>query len=244
MCLLMLCAGRGRALADEVKVFCSNGYREVMQDMVPAFQQATGNSVSVTYDLSTNLVKRIDAGDAFDLAILTPTLVDDLVARGKLMASGRTTLARSAISFAMRDGRSKPDLSTSEAVARALTTLGTVAYAKEGASAGYFLDLLKRLNLAETLAARIRTFPSGLAVAEAVARGEVDLGVMPVSEILPRAGVDVAGSFPDAIRGYITMTAGLSARTSASGAARALVTFVTADSATTVLARRGMERPQ
>lgn len=242
--VLFSCIATGRAFADELKVFCSNGYREVMQDMVPEFERATGNSVIVIYDLSTSLVKRIDAGDAFDLAVLTPALVDEVVARGRLAAGDRATLARSPISLAIRAGRAKPDLSTTDAVILALTTSGTLAYAKEGASAGYFIELLKRLNLSESLASKIRTLPSGVAVAEAVSRGEVDLGVMPVSEILPRAGVVVAGSLPDALRGYITMTAGLSTRASAPGAARALVAFLISERVGAVLERRGMERPR
>lgn len=242
--LVVSCLASGRAVADEVTVFCSNGYREVMQDLVPGFEKATGHSALVTFDLSTNLAKRIDAGEVFDLAVLTPALVDELISRRRLASTDRTTLARSLVSLAIRDGRQKPDLSTAEAVTRTLMTSGTLAYAKEGASAGYVLDLLKRLNLSDALAPHVRTFPSGVAVAEAVARGEVDLGVMPVSEILPRAGVVVAGTLPPELRGYITMTAALSERSQEPRAARALLAFLTSDAGSAVLERRGMLGPQ
>lgn len=241
--LLRLLLSAGPASADDVKVLCSNGFREVMQELAPAFERATSNTVAVTYDLSANLAKRIESDDRFDLAILTPALIDDLTAKGRLTGGG-TTLARSAISFAIRTGRPKPDISSPDAVTQTLRTAGTLAYAGEGASAGYFLDLLKRLNLADAVAARVRTFPSGLAVAEAVARGEVDLGVMPVSEILPRAGIESAGLLPPGVRGYITMTAGVSTRASAGAATRELIAFLTSAAGDSVLERRGMERPR
>src|SRR4051812_33217538 len=90
--------------ATEIKVLCSNGIREVMRDLIPQFEKATGNTVAVTFGLSAALKRQIDGGESFDLAILTPTLIDDLVKRGTVAGDSRTILARSGIAIGIRAG--------------------------------------------------------------------------------------------------------------------------------------------
>ena len=213
-----------------------------MQDLVPQFERSTQNTVKVTYGLSTDLERRIEGGDAFDLAILTPALIETLATNGRIMTNSRATLARSPIGIAAKHGSTALDLRTEDGLTRTLRAATSIGYAKDGASAAFFLATVERLGLTRTLQSRIVAAASGAAVGASVAKGDLDLGVLPVSEILPIAGIDVAGTFPGALAGFITMTAGVSARATNAPAARALMVFLSTPASDAVLRSRGMER--
>ena len=239
----MLLASPAVAGAAEVKVLCSNGFRAVMEDLVPAFQRTTDHTVKVTYGLAAELARRIEGGESFDLAILTPALIDDLAGKRLIAQGSSVTLARSPIALAIRRGAPKPDLRTLNAVRQTLLGASSIAYAREGASASFFLGVVERLELSASLAGKIVPLASGAAVGAALSGGQIDLGVIPVSEILPVPDLDVGGTFPSDLAGFITMTAGIGARASDSPALSALVQFLRAADAVPVLQKRGMQRP-
>lgn len=240
--MLMVLAGPDIAGAAEIRVLCSNGFRAVMQDLVPQFERATGHTVTVRYGLSTAITRQIEAGEPFDLAVLTPSLIDDLIGKGMLAGGTHVVLARSAIALANRAGSPKPDVRTPDALRRTLLASRSIAYAREGASAAFFLGLVQRLGLTESLQSRIQAVASGEDVGASVAGGDAELGVLPVSEILPMNGVDVAGTFPAEVRGYVTMVAGVNARAPQRGAALDLITYVMDPAVSPVITERGMER--
>jgi molybdate transport system substrate-binding protein len=239
---LVLLAPASVVRAADVVVLCSNGFRTAMEDLVPRFETETGSTVTVTYGLSAELARRIEGGLRFDVAILTPMLIDGLTAAGKIASGSHSALARTPIGVAFRQGSPKPDLGNPDEVRRTMLAAKSVAYAREGASAAFFLALIQRLGLADALKDRIVAAASGAAVAASVAHGDVELGVLPVSEILPSAGVQVAGTFPADLAGYITLSAGLSAAGGGNAAAKSLVAFLTGPTALAVLPTRGMER--
>jgi molybdate transport system substrate-binding protein len=236
--LLMLPAAAGAA---DIVVFCSNGYRTVMQDLVPEFQRTTSNTVAVTYDLSAALARRIEAGERFDLAILTPALVADLEAKGLVNGGTALALAVTPIGLAVKAGGARPNLQSKDAIRQTLLGATSIAFARQGAAAGFFLDLIARLDVRDPLQTRIQALASGAAVADAVASGHAQYGVIPVSEILPVAGISVGGTFPAELGGTVTMTSGLS-RASVD-AARVLTMFLTSPQAARVLQQHGMQRP-
>jgi molybdate transport system substrate-binding protein len=238
-----LLAWPATAGAAELKVLCSNGFRAVMEDLVPAFQHTTDHTVKVTYGLAAELARRIEGGEPFDLAILTPAVIDDLAGKGLIARSSSVTLARSPIALAIRRGAAKPDLGTLAAVRNTLLGARSIAYAREGASASFFLGLVERLELSAALAGKIVPVPSGAAVGAALSAGQVDFGVIPVSEILPVPGLDVGGTFPEDQAAFITMNAGISARASQPSASSALIEFLRAADAVPVLQKRGMQAP-
>ena len=228
--------------ATEIKVLCSNGIREVMRDLIPQFEKATGNKVAVTFGLSAALKRQIDGGEPFDLAILTPSLIDDLVKRGTVAADSRTTLARSGIALGIRAGAPKPDIRTTDAVKRTLLASKSIAYAKEGAGGVFFTDFMQKVGLTEGLKSTVRPTASGEEASAAVVRGEADFAVLPMSEILTIRGLEVLGTFPPDVQGYAVMVAGVSSRTPRGAFARDLIKFVMAPTALPVLKKRGMER--
>lgn len=228
--------------AEDIKVLCSNGFKAVFEELAPQFERATKHHVVVTYGLAAALRQRIEGGEPFDLAILTPAAIDDLIKAGKVAADSRTTLARTGLALVIRAGASKPDIRTSDAFRGALLAAKSIAYAKEGASGVAFAALVQRLGIADDLKAKSMLTATGEAVGDAVVRGEVEFGVLPVSEILPIRGAELLGTFPAELQNYIVMVAGVNASAVQNQAARDLVKFLTAPAALPVIKAKGMER--
>ena len=221
-------------------VLCSNGIKAAVEELAPRFERDGHTKVTVKYDLAANLKRRIEGGEAFDVAIVTPAAADDLIKQGRLAASSRTMIARSDLAVEMRAGARKPDLSTVDALKNTLLNAKTVAFAKEGASGILFQQALAKLGIA----GKIKTMPTttGEAVSAAVVNGTAEFGILPVSEILPVKGAEVAGTFPGGARSFIEMVGGVNAASAHAADARKLIEFLVSPQAAPVLKKTGMER--
>jgi molybdate transport system substrate-binding protein len=228
--------------AEQITVLSSNGLRAVIQELAPQFDKATGHQVAITFSVAAELKKRIEGGETFDVAILTPTLIDDLIKQGKVAPASRTVIARTGMALAVRRGASKPDVHTVDALKSVLVASPSIAFAREGAGGVFFTGLVQRLGLAQTLMPKFKTFTTGDEVREAVARGDAALGVMPLSEILPAPAIEVGGLFPSDVQDYAVMVAGISERAARSAAVRAFIDFLMSSNASAVVVAKGMER--
>lgn len=228
--------------ADGLTVLSSNGYQAVLEELAPRFERATGHKLAVTYDLAATLRQQIEGGRSFDLAILTPAAIDDLIKAGRVTPASRTPLARVGLGFAVRAGARKPDVTTVDAFKRTLTDAPSIIYVKEGASGVAFAALLQRIGMADALKAKTKLAATRDEVGETIVRGDAQLGVLPVSEILPMKGVQLGGAFPADVQTYIVMVAGASAKSADSKGVDELIRFLTAADATPVLTAKGMER--
>lgn len=240
--LLVLSAHPTFAQGERITVLSSNGFRAVIQELAPQFEKATGNQIAISFSVAAELKKRIDAGESFDLAILTPSLMDDLIKQGTVVRESRTALARTGMAIAVRRGAVKPDMRSVEALKASLVASPSIAFAREGAGGLFFTALVERLGLSQTLTPKFKTFTTGDEVREAVGRGDAALGVMPLSEILPAPAIEVAGLFPPTVQDYAVMVAGISRRTARSAVSGAFIKFLMSPGATTVVDRKGMER--
>ncbi len=240
--ILISCTQPSIASAAEIRVLCSNGIKAVMEELAPQFEQTTKHKVAITYGLAAALKRQIESGEPFDVAVLTPTAIDDLIMLGKIAGQTRLVLARSPIALAVRAGAQRPDIRTTDALKRTLSESQSIAYAKEGAGGVFFSEVVQRLGLGDVLKAKTRLTVSGAEVGAAVARGEAQLGVLPVSEILPVRGVEVLGTFPADVQGFLVMVAGVSSGTTQAGAVNELLTFLMAPAVLPVLRKKGMER--
>jgi molybdate transport system substrate-binding protein len=137
--------GTASAQAAEIWVLCSNGLREVMEVLVPQFERASGHKLNITFGLASAFKRQIDGGEAFDLTVLTPPLIDDLIKQAKVVADTRTVIARSGMGLLTKKGAPKPDISTADAFKRTLTNAKSITYPSEGASGIYFVGLIDRL---------------------------------------------------------------------------------------------------
>jgi molybdate transport system substrate-binding protein len=243
--IIGLALGFGQAAdvaADHITVLCSNGLKAVLEDLIPKFERSSKHAVAAKYGLAAALGQRIEAGEAFDVAIVTPAVMDNLIGHGKIAADTRTTIARSGLALAIRTGGPKSDISTSDAFKRTLLNARSIAYAKEGASGVAFAALIQRLGIADDVRAKSRLTATGEEVSAAVVNGDVQYGVLPVSEILPVKGEEMLAPFPPDLQSYIVMVAGVNAATAHAAAGRELVAYLTAPAALPVIKAKGMER--
>ncbi|HET9834599.1 MAG TPA: substrate-binding domain-containing protein [Vicinamibacterales bacterium] len=232
------------AFAAEIKVLCTNGVRAVVQELVPQFERNTtsGDKVVLLYEPSTQLRKRIDAGEPFDLVIMTTTLVDEEIKAGKLAADSRTFIARSGLGVSIRSGAKKPNIATVDAFKRALLNADSITFAQQGASAQPFEVLVAKLGITSQLRPKYNLRNTASEVGEAVANGVVELGIAPVSEILPVRGVDLVGPFPKDVQSYVEMTGAVSVNAKQKDEATKLLAFLIAPANLPEFKVKGMER--
>lgn len=230
----------GSARAAELRVLSTHAVEKILDVAVPEFERSTGHKVSFGWDPAGALRRQIDAGAVFDVAIVTKPIAEDLASRGTIDGGSITPIARSGLGVAVRKGLPKPDISTSESFKQALLGARSVIRSTEGASGQYFAKLIDRLGIAEQMKDKTRLGPSGR-VAEFAARGEVDMAVQQISELLPVAGVDFVGPFPPELQLYTVFTAGVSSQSKQPEAAKAFLAAISAPGLSAILQSHGLE---
>jgi len=239
-CLFVILAAA--AQAADINVLCSNGLKAVVDDLAPQFEQKTGHKVILKFEPSTQIQKRIEAGEPFDLAVMTTALIDQEIKAGRLTADSRAIIARSGLGLSIRAGSKKPDIKTVESFKQALLAAKSITYATQGASAAPFEALVEKLGIAAQVKPKYNLRPTASQVGEVVANGSVEIGVAPVSEILPVKGVELVGAFPADIQSYVVLTAGLSPKAKEKAAAKSFVDFLMAPANAATIKSKGMER--
>src|SRR3954469_19809087 len=239
---LLVLALASAASAAEINVLCSNGLKAVVDELAPAFEKKTGHKVVLTFEPSTQIQKRIVAGEAFDLAVMTTPLIDQEIKAGRLAADSRAIIARSGLGLSVRAGSKKPDIKTVESFKQALLNAKSITYATAGASAAPFEALVDKLGVAPQVKPKYNLRPTASQVGEGVASDTVEMGVAPVSEILPVKGVDLVGPFPSELQSYVVMTAGISGKAKEKAAAKTLVDFLMSPANNGAITAKGMQR--
>ncbi len=227
------------ANAAEIKVWTARALATVLAEIGPQFERTTGHNLNVYSGLPTDFVRRANAGEPFDVLISGSGPVDSWIKDGKIIAATRTGIARSGIGVEVRAGARKPDISSVEAFKRALLDAKSIAYLRVG-SGIYLAGLLERLGIAEAIKSKV-TRPESDLVSELVAKGEVELGMVVITQILTTPGVDLVGPLPPEIQSYVVFTAGVSANSRVPDAAKQLMKFLTGPTAIPVIKAQGME---
>lgn len=236
-------AGPPPAGAAEVKVLTAGAFKQVVLALVPDFEKQTGHKVTVDNGTAGELQKRIDGGEAFDVAVITPAVVDALIQKGRIAAGSRVNLATVGIGVVVKEGAPKPDIGTVEAFKAALLAAKTVAYIdpKGGGSSGVYLDkLLDRLGIGNEVRGKAKLKMGGY-VADLIVSGEAELGVHQISEIVPVKGAVLVGPLPKEIQNITTYAAGLSATARDKDAVQALIKMFSGPAAAALLKSKGME---
>lgn len=235
--------GVALASAAQVKVLTAGAFKEVVLALVPDFEKQTSNKVVVSNDTAGGLKKRIESGEAFDVAVITPAIIDELAGAGKVAAGSRVNLASVGVGVVVKEGAPKPDVSTVEAFKQALLAAKTVAYIDpaSGGSSGIYIDkLFERLGIADQIRAKAKLKKGGH-VADLIVSGEAELGLHQISEIVPVKGAALAGPLPKEIQNTTTYAAGLSASAQNRDAAQALIKMFSGPAAATVIKSKGMK---
>jgi molybdate transport system substrate-binding protein len=224
-----------------VKGLFSNGVKAVVLDLLPEFERANGVTPAITWASTNMLMDEIRKGATGDLAILTDEAIDDLIRQGKMVAGSRVDLVRSAIGIAVRQGAPKPDIGTAAALKQTLLSARAISYSKTGISGVYFPTVLERLGIAEQVAAKVLIPPSGVPVGEVVAKGDAEIGVQQISELLPVPGIEIVGPLPAELQKVTVFSAGMFVGATDPQAAKAMVAMLTSAAARPVYQRKGME---
>jgi molybdate transport system substrate-binding protein len=229
------------ANAADVKVISSNALKSVLEELAPQFEKASGHKLVFHWGAVAALKPQIEKGEPFDMTVLTVAAIDDLAKQGKLVAATRAALARSGIGVAVRKGAPRPDISTTEAFKRAMLNAKSVAYVEQGQSGIYLKDLFVRLGIADAIKPKLKLPPT--AAAEFIARGEAEIGMTQISEILPYAGAELVGPVPADIQLYTNFAAAAATDAKQPDGARALIKFLTSPAAAPVIKVKGLDPP-
>jgi molybdate transport system substrate-binding protein len=229
----------GMAQAAEIKVMMSAAFKAAYLELVPQFERATEHRVVTIGAPSFDIVARLKAGEVVDIVILAGAALDQLIKDGKIVAGSRADLAKSGVGLAVRAGAPKPNIGSADAFKQALLAAKSVAYST-GPSGVYLAGLFQRMGIADTLKPKIRQV-KGEPVGAVVARGEADIGLQQVSELLPVAGIDFVGPLPPEIQEVTVFSAGLHVGAKEPEAAKALLKFLTAPAVAPVIRKTGME---
>ena len=228
-------------MSAEIAVVSTASLKATLDKIGPGFERASGHTLKVTYGTSAPLRRQIDAGTAFDLAILVPATLDALIRDGKVVADTRIDIARSAVGVAIKAGAAKLEVGSPEGFKRALLGAKSISYSGEGASGKHFTDLIDRMGIAAEVTPKLVPLPSGGAVAP-VAKGEVEMAVITLANIVGVSGVEIAGLLPREMQHYTVYTAGVATAATNADGARALLALIMAPQTTSVIESEGMER--
>jgi molybdate transport system substrate-binding protein len=235
----------GGAHAAEMKVLITTAMKAAIDELGPAFEKTAGDKLRITYGPSGALAKRIAGGEVADLVILAGG-IDALIKQGKVVADSSRDIARVRIGVAVRKGAPRPDIGTVETLKQTLLKAKSVAYvdpAAGGASGIYLAKMLDRLGILAEVNAKARLARGGTEdmVSEIVARGEAEIGLQQISEIMSVAGVDLVGPLPDELQTVTVYTAGVPDTAKEVESARALTTFLTTPAAAAVYKTKGLD---
>ena len=233
----------GTLSAAELKLLTAGAFEEVVKELMPSFERQSGHKVTIERGTAGELKTRIERGDSFDVAVITPVVLDALAKEGKVVPVSRTNVATVGVGVGVKQGAPKPDISTVEAFKRALLNAKAVAYIDpaSGGTSGMYIDkLLDRLGIADAVRPNAKLKKGGHA-AEFVVSGEADIVLQQMSEIIPVKGVVAVGPLPAEIQNITTYSAAVSSASKAPVAAQALLKALSGPDAAVLLKSKGME---
>jgi molybdate transport system substrate-binding protein len=231
------------ACAAEITLIGPGGIRAAVQQMIPDFERATGHKVKATFGSGGGTKGRVIGGELFDVPIVQPPL-EPVIASGHVVAASETPLATVAVGVAVRTGAAKPDISTADAVKRLLLGSKAISYpnAATGAAAGVsFNQTLQKLGIADEMKAKIKIAQGGRGAMELLAKGEVDIGLTFISEIITELGVEVVGPLPRDISTPTALVGFVSVHSKEPDVAKELVRYLSSPEAAAVYKERGMQ---
>ena len=232
------------ASAAEIKALATIALQSAMEDLAPRFEKASGHKVTITFGLGVAMVKRVQDGEAADLLLTPRSGIDGLIKAGKVEPGSDISLARSSVGVAVRKGAPKPDISTPEALRRALIAAKSISYSNPafgGASGVHFAKVLERLGIAEEMKAKTKFPPEGGFAARLLSAGEAELAVQQIGELISVPGVELLGPLPGDLQSVTTFAAAIPSAAHQPDAARALIKYLQSPEAMAVMRAKGLD---
>jgi molybdate transport system substrate-binding protein len=241
--LLLIAATLAPARAAEIKLLGPASFRVLFPELLPQFEKSSGHKVTAAYAPLGVITERVIKGEDVDVAIVSGKQNEELQKQGKLVAGSRVEIAQVGFTVFVKKGAAKLDLSSADALKRALLAAKSIAVgdpARGGGASLYTIGLLKRLGISEEVKARSRLEPSGTEIAEAVAKGETELGIGVASDLSLVAGIDSV-ALPAEVQNYSLYVAGIIADSKQVDAAKELITFLKSPAVKQALTDNGFE---
>ena len=231
--------------AAEVRVMISGGLTAAHKALVPEFERTTGHKVLTAYGPSmgttTNAIPvRLERGEPADVLIMVGYALDNLAKEGKVISDSRVELVKSPIGVAVKSGTPKPDISTSDALKRALLAVKTVAYSDSASGVYVSTEMFGKLGITDAMKDKARKIPA-TPVGEIVARGDAEIGFQQVSELKPVEGIDIVGPLPDELQKITVFSAGIASVSKEPDAGKALIRFLASPAARGEIVKSGMD---
>lgn len=236
-----LAAALVHAQKAPVRVIASNGVKTFVESVVPAYEKRSGRKTAVTYGTSSVLVKEIAGGAPFDLVIMTTEAIAEIGKAGKL-AGSPTVVGRARVGLGVPHGARKPAASTAAEVKQAVLSAKGIAYAGNGASRPTIEAMFAKLGVADAVKGKTFLDVGSDGSIARVNKGDADLLITLVSEIMPAPGIDLVGPIPAEFGGDVTFAGAVGAGAADAAAARALLTSLVSREATATLHQKGLER--
>jgi molybdate transport system substrate-binding protein len=230
----------------DIKVLSTTAMKTVFEELAPAFERATGNRLAVTLGPSLRLEKQLAEGEAADVAIVSASGVRDLIDQGRMAAGSAVEIAKSSIGVAVAKGAPKPDISSVEGFKRAMLAAKSIACSKPvggGQSGVHIAKVFADLGIAEQMQAKAKYGAGGAAglAGLVVQRGEADIGIQQMAELMAVDGIDVVGPLPAEIQMVTPFVAAIPTNANHAEAARTVIEFFTTADAKRVLKAKGLQ---
>jgi molybdate transport system substrate-binding protein len=224
-----------------IRVLVSDGMKAAMEELRPQCERAIGRPLVLQFNSTASLKKEIEAGQAFDVTIITSEAVEDLIKQGELTGSTRTDLARSELGIGIRAGAPKPDIHTAEALKQTLRRAKSITYPRDGASRGYIEEMFERMGITADIKSRVTVASGSGPATGSVATGKAELVIIVFSEIVPIQGVEILGALPGEFHYDIPFAAAASGASKNAEADRALIAYLAGPRAAAVYKAKGLE---
>ena len=239
--LLSTPEGAAQGTEVRVRVLVSNGMKAAMEELQPQCERAIGHPLALEFHSTAAVKKQIEAGEGFDVAIITAEAIDDLIKEGKIAAGTHAELVRSELGIGIRAGAAKPDIHTPEALKRTLREAKSITYPEDGASRGYIEKMFERMGIAADVKPKIILAQGSGPATESVAAGKAALVITLFSEIVPIHGVEILGPLPGEFRYDIRFAAAASASAKNAEVAKALIHFLAGPKVVATFKAKGLE---
>lgn len=224
-----------------LRILTSNSTLTVLDVLIPAYEKATGNKVSVAADSAKAMVAKIRAGESGDAIVLGTGAVRELAEAGIVVPASQRAFARAVVGVGVRKGTPHPDISTVDALRKSLLAAKSIAHTVHGASGMYIPTLLEKLGIAEAMKSKTVTRPGGY-IGTVVVAGEAEVALQQIPELMAVQGLEVVGPVPDAVQKTFETAAGLFAASKNPAAAQAMLDFFSAPAHATLFSGKGLEQ--
>jgi molybdate transport system substrate-binding protein len=238
--LFLLAFVVGTADAAEIKVLSIPGVRPAVSELLPGFERRSDHKVDFIWEIYAGQKRAIESGD-FDVAIFAKSQIAEMAQQGRIAPNTMVDLASTNIGVVVRKGAVKPDVGSEEAFKRTLLAAKSIAYTKESSTGVYVTRMLERIGIADAVKDKLRLQPGGGMTTPAVANGDVEIGIVLLSDIMATPGAELAGLLPPGLQNAVMQTGAISTTAKQAAAGTALLQALSASTAAPIYRSKGLE---